>query len=180
MAPSDLIRFWFSDEARARWFDSTPEFDRLLRDRYLDLWELARTGGLTHWASTPEGALALVIVFDQLPLNMFRGEPRCFATEATSREVAAQAIANGLDRDLGPEQQSFLYMPYMHSEDPADQDRSVALFEAAGLLDNLGYAKHHREIVRRFGRFPHRNAILGRENTPEETAWLASPDAFKG
>jgi uncharacterized protein (DUF924 family) len=175
-----LISFWFSDPVRARWFNSTPEFDAMLRAKYLDLWESARAGALSDWESTPDGALALVIVLDQFPLNMFRGDPRSFATEAASRAVAGRAIARGFDQALTPEQQSFLYMPYMHSEDLSDQDRSVALFEAAGLLRNLEFARHHREIVKRFARFPHRNAVLGRSSTPEEQAWLASPDAFKG
>lgn len=175
-----LITFWFSDPVRARWFHSTPEFDAMLRAKYLDLWESARAGALSDWESTPDGALALLIVLDQFPLNMFRGDPRSFATEAASRAVAGRAIARGFDQALTPEQQSFLYMPYMHSEDLSDQDRSVALFEAAGLLRNLEFARHHREIVKRFARFPHRNAVLGRSSTPEEQAWLASPDAFKG
>ncbi len=180
ISAADLNTFWFSEPARARWFDSTPEFDEMLRERFLSLWESARAGALSEWESTPDGALAMVIVLDQLPLNMFRDDPRSFATEAASRAVAGRAIDRGFDRSLTPEQQSFLYMPYMHSEDLSDQDRSVALFEAAGLSRNLEFARHHREIVKRFARFPHRNAILGRSSTPEEQVWLASPDAFKG
>jgi len=180
ISAAELNSFWFSEPARARWFDSTPEFDSMLRTQYLSLWESARAGALSDWESTPQGALALVIVLDQLPLNMFRGDARSFATEAASRAVAGRAIARGFDQALTPEQQSFFYMPFMHSEALSDQDRSVALFEAAGLSHSLEFARHHREIVRRFGRFPHRNAVLGRSSTPEEQAWLASPDAFKG
>jgi len=119
-----------------------------------------------------------VVLLDQMPLNMFRGQPESFSTEAQSREVAGRAIERGLDQSLPDNQKAFLYLPYMHSEALVDQDRSVELFERAGLRENLRWAKHHRGIVRRFGRFPHRNAILGRESTPDEIEWLASPDSF--
>lgn len=121
-----------------------------------------------------------MIVLDQFPLNMFRGTPQAFATEAASRAVADRAIRRGLDLKLEDAERAFLYPPFMHSEHLADQDRSAALFERAGLTANLGWARHHREIVRRFGRFPHRSAILGRTSTPEELAWLASEEAFRG
>jgi len=176
----ELIDFWFSKPARERWFDSTPEFDRQVRERFLSTYEAAAAGELDHWQQTPAGALALVIALDQFPLNMFRGEARSFDTEARSREVAAAAIEQGLDEPLEDEQKAFLYLPFMHSESLADQDRSVALFEAAGLTDNLKWAYHHRDIVRRFGRFPHRNAILGRQSTAEEQAYLNSDEAFTG
>lgn len=176
--PEALLRFWFGDEARPRWFDSTPAFDDLLRDRYLTTWEAARDGALDLWATTPRGALALVIVLDQLPLNMFRGSPRGFETEGASRAIADAAIARDFDRELDDEEKGFLYMPFMHGESPDDQARSVQLFRDAGL--DTRWAEHHQAIVARFGRFPHRNAILGRESTPEEAAWLASDDAFQG
>jgi uncharacterized protein (DUF924 family) len=124
--------------------------------------------------------LALVIVLDQFPLNMFRGQRESFATEAAAREAAVQAIAWGFDQSLTDEQKAFLYLPFMHSEDLADQDRAVALYEGAGLENSLKWARHHRELIRRFGRFPHRNAILGRPSTPEELAYLGSAGAFKG
>ncbi|GAB4359043.1 MAG: DUF924 family protein [Gammaproteobacteria bacterium] len=178
--PQSVIEFWFSETTRPKWFKSTKAFDRALKERYLSLWERARDGGLDHWRETPEGALALVIVLDQFPLNMFRDEPLGFSTEAASRRVAAEAIEKGFDREMSDEQKAFLYLPFMHSESLADQDRSVALFEAAGLNDNLKWARHHREIIRRFGRFPHRNEILGRESSEEEVAYLASKEAFLG
>ncbi len=176
--PEGLLRFWFGDAARPRWFDSTPAFDDLLRDRYMTTWEAARDGALDLWADTPRGALALVIVLDQLPLNLFRGSPRSFETEADARRVADAAIARGFDRELDDEEKGFLYMPFMHGEAPEDQERSLRLFHEAGL--NTHWAEHHRAIIARFGRFPHRNAILGRESTPDERAWLASDDAFLG
>jgi uncharacterized protein (DUF924 family) len=176
--PEALLRFWFGDEARARWFDSTPAFDDLLREHYLTTWEAGRDGALDLWAETPRGALALVIVLDQLPLNMFRGSPLSFETEAASRTIADAAIVQGFDAELDDTEKGFLFMPFMHSESLTDQQRCVELFRDAGL--ETRWAEHHHAIVTRFGRFPHRNAILGRQSTPEEAAWLASDDAFRG
>lgn len=178
--PAEIIAFWFSERVQPLWFNSTAEFDTELREHFLHTCLAALKGELAHWAETPEGALALVICLDQLPLNMFRGEVKSFSGESASRQIAARAIERGFDQSLGDAQKAFLYMPFMHSEDLADQDRVLELFEQAGLLDNLHWAKHHREIVRRFGRFPHRNAILGRASTPEEVAYLASDGAFHG
>ena len=180
MTAKEIVEFWFAGENRRLWFDSNEECDALVGDRFGSTWEQARDGELDHWAETAIGALALVIVLDQFPLNMFRGEPRAWSTEARSREIAAAAIARGLDRELNDEQKVFLYMPYMHSESLADQDRAVELFERAGLHENVRWANHHRDIVQRFGRFPHRNGPLGRASTSEEEAWLASDEAFLG
>ena len=174
----EILDFWFSDAAKPRWFQSTPEFDQSLRKRFLDIFEQAEAGGLRDWSATPDGALALVIVLDQLPLNLFRNQARSFGTEAASREIAAAAIDRGFDQPLTDEGKAFLYLPFMHSEDRRDQDRSIALFEAAGLENNLRFAHHHRDIIARFGRFPHRNAILGRTSTREEIDWLDSPEGF--
>ncbi|MCB1822107.1 MAG: DUF924 domain-containing protein, partial [Candidatus Competibacteraceae bacterium] len=124
--------------------------------------------------------LVPVVVVAQIQLNMFRGQPASFATEAVAREVADRAIAYGFDQQLPPEQRQFLYLPFMHSETRADQERSVRLYEQPGLEDNLRYAHHHRDLIRRFGRFPHRNAIFGRVSTPDELAYLASSEAFHG
>ena len=174
-----IIDFWFTDEARARWFNSSPEFDRQLTEQFLETWQAARRGEL-DWAATPTGALALVIVLDQFPLNMFRGQAESFSTEAMSRDIARVAIDKGFHNELAAQEKVFLFMPYMHSESLADQDHVVTLFEAAGLDENAKWARHHRDIVKRFGRFPHRNAILGRESSAEELAWLESDEAFKG
>jgi len=178
VSPETVLDFWFSAEAASRWFRATATFDTEIRQRFSPTWEAARAGKLGDWEQSALGSLALVVVLDQLPLNMFRGRPECFATEAQSRQVAERAIARGFDRQLDERGKMFLYLPFMHSEVLADQDRAVALFEGAGLTDNLRWARHHREIVRRFGRFPHRNLILGRTSTPEEQTWLASPEAF--
>lgn len=178
--PRDIIEFWFSEEASKRWFDSTESFDRLLRERYLDTWRQAKRGELDHWMETAEGCLALVIILDQLPLNMFRGQAESFATEAQSLEVARVAIERGFDKALTTGQKAFLYMPFMHSENLADQERSLQLFDQPGLESNFRFARHHHEIIRRFGRFPHRNAVLGRESSAAEIEYLNSQQAFKG
>ena len=176
----DVLTFWFSERVKPLWFNSTQEFDDELSEKYLETCQAALNGQLSAWEETPQGALALIICLDQFPLNMFRNQPESFAGEALSRQVAARAIEQGFDQSLDDTQKAFMYMPYMHSEDMADQDKVLELFSNAGLGDNLKWAKHHREIVVRFGRFPHRNAILGRESTPEEIAYLQSDGAFSG
>ena len=176
----EIIAFWYSDEMEKHWFSSTPEIDLQIRERFHELWNRASKGERDEWKSTPGGCLALVILLDQLPLNMYRGEARSFCTEQQAIEITRHAIDQKFDQQLPKERLSFLYMPLMHSEHLADQDLSVQLFQAAGLQANTDFARHHREIVARFGRFPHRNAILGRENTPEESAYLASEEAFHG
>jgi uncharacterized protein (DUF924 family) len=175
-----VLEFWYSAEMRPRWFDSTPALDERIRTEFETLWQQAAAGELDHWQDTPQGALALVIVLDQLPLNMYRGRPEAFATEQRAVAVARQAVERGYDKLIPNDRLMFLYMPLMHSEHLADQDLSVQLFGAAGLVDNLRFAEHHRGIVRRFGRFPHRNAILGRVSSADELDYLASPQAFKG
>jgi uncharacterized protein (DUF924 family) len=178
MTADDILEFWFSEESQARWFDSTPEYDRLVKERFEGAWQQVRNGELADWEETAVGALALVIVLDQMPLNMFRNQPESFSSEEQSRLVARRAIGNGFDIELDDAYMAFFYLPFMHSESLADQDRSVMLFETAGLEANLKWAHSHREIIRRFGRFPHRNKILGRESTAEEIEWLKSPEGY--
>lgn len=180
MTPQTLLDFWFDPAQEKRWFNSTQQFDQQIRDQFESVWRAARDGQQTDWAQSAEGALALVILLDQMPLNMYRGLAESFGTEAQAREVAGRAIDKRFDMQLADSGKAFLYMPFMHSEDMTDQDRSVALYDAAGLKDNLKFAEHHRDIVRRLGRFPHRNTILGRISTPEEVDWLASDEAFHG
>ncbi|WP_281250607.1 DUF924 family protein [Thioalkalivibrio denitrificans] len=151
-----------------------------MRERFEPLWRQAAAGELDYWGESARGALALAILLDQFPLNMYRNRPESFATERKARSVADAAIERGFDQQLEPEEQAFLYMPFMHSEDLADQERSVELFSRPGLEHNRRWARHHRDIVARFGRFPHRNPILGRESTEEEQAWLDSDDAYRG
>jgi|GEM_PF-206620 len=178
--PADVLEFWLSGTTRKYWFNATEAFDREIRERFLETWRAAERGELSHWESSPEGAVALTIVLDQFPLNLFRGRPEAFSTEARAREVAGRAIDRGLDRELDGAHKGFLYLPFMHSEDLDEQNRCVALYQRAGLTDSLKWARHHREIVRRFGRFPHRNVILGRRNTDEEEAYLNSSKGFRG
>ncbi|MFV2056938.1 MAG: DUF924 family protein [Thiohalomonadales bacterium] len=175
-----LIDLWFDPKVKPLWYNSTQAFDSQLRQDYLELYHSALTSNLQHWQETALGSLALVILLDQIPLNIFRGEAECFAAEQVSRDVATDAITRGFDKALNGEQKAFLYLPFMHSEDISDQDKSLALFKEAGLNDNLKYAEHHRDIILRFGRFPHRNSILGRVNSKAETEYLASENAFLG
>ena len=179
-SPQKILDFWYAEEMQPRWFASTPELDAAIRQNYESLWCRAVAGELDDWKSTPEGSLALVIVLDQFPLNMFRGQALSFSSEQQAVATARYAVAQGYDQRLPKERRGFLYMPLMHSENPADQDLSVELFEQAGLENNLRFARHHRELIRKYGRFPHRNAILGRKSTPEELAYLASKEAFLG
>jgi len=178
--PQEILDFWFSDEVRKLWFKSTPEFDALLRERFEALCARAQQGELDGWLQSAEGCLALVIVLDQFPLNMFRGQAQSFASEAQSREVARLAIDKGFDRDLDPRSRAFLYMPFMHSEVFADQQLALQLFAQPGLEDNLRFARHHHDIVEKFGRFPHRNTALGRESSESEIEYLNSKEAFSG
>lgn len=180
MTPNVVLDFWFSPKVKAHWFDSTPELDGEIRLRFQSLWESASNGEVSDWQDSAAGALALVIVLDQFPLNMFRNLPAAFKTEQQAVAITKQAIASGFDSALKGAQLAFLYMPLMHSESIEDQDLSVSLYEATGLTENAKFACHHRDIVRRFGRFPHRNAILGRESRAEEIAYLESPSAFTG
>ncbi len=175
-----VIKFWFAAGMEKRWFRATPELDAEIRERFEPMWQAAAGGRLHAWEDSPDGSLALVIVFDQFPLNMYRGTAKAFTTEGDAIRVARQAVKRGHDAALHGAQKAFLYMPLMHSEDLADQDESVRLYAAAGLGENLRFAEHHRDLIRRFGRFPHRNAILGRESSAAELAYLASKEAFTG
>jgi uncharacterized protein (DUF924 family) len=176
----ELINFWFSEAVSKHWYNSTKAFDRALLEAYEQTWLDAKQARLDHWQQSAEGSLALVILLDQLPLNMFRGQAKCFTTEAQSRDVAGAAIEKGFDRELAVNQVSFLYMPFMHSEDLDDQALGVKLFDKPGLENNYRFARHHHGIVERFGRFPHRNKILGRQSTDAEIEYLNSKQGFQG
>lgn len=167
---SAVVAFW-REAGPARWFAKDPGFDHRFRERFLDAHENAARGELDAWASTPEGALALLILLDQFPRNAFRGTPRMFATDARARALADASLARGFDRLVEPELAVFFYLPFSHSEDIADQERAVSLAEWLGGRE-LSYAQLHRDVIRRFGRFPHRNPILGREMRPDEQGYL--------
>lgn len=167
-----VLAFWFADSAR--WWKKDPAFDAEVRDRFTALHQAIERGERESWLETATGTLAYVIVLDQLSRNMFRGTARMFASDPRARAAVRRALERGDDAELSPDERAFLFMPLMHSEDIADQDRSVALFAHAS-PEQLRFAVQHRDIVRRFGRFPHRNALLGRESTPEERAFLMQP-----
>lgn len=168
--PSDVVAFW-REAGPERWFAKDEAFDRQFRERGLALHDAAARGNLDAWGDTPEGALALVLLLDQFPRNAFRDTPRMFATDDKALGVASAAIAAGHDRAIAEDLRTFFYLPFEHSEDPDDQERAVALFTPLG-GEVLTYAEIHRDVIRRFGRFPHRNRILGRETTPEEQRFL--------
>ena len=176
----ELIEFWFSEETSKHWFNSTKKFDQTLIDTYEDTWVEAKQERLDHWQQSAAGSLALIIVLDQLPLNMFRGQAKCFSTEAHSREVARAAIEKDFDQELPSNQKSFMYMPFMHSEDLDDQAMAVKLFNKSGLESNYRFARHHYNIIERFGRFPHRNKVLGRKSSDAEIEYLNSREGFQG
>jgi uncharacterized protein (DUF924 family) len=165
-----VVPFW--RDASAHWFSKSTAFDDDFRGRFLALYELAAGGGLDAAAVTPEAALGLVILLDQFPRNSFRGTPRMVATDPLARAHAVRAIDAGFDAAIERELRGFFYLPLSHAEDLADQERAVILNRAFD-ADWLRSAQEHCDIVRRFGRFPHRNAILGRASTPEEVAFLA-------
>jgi uncharacterized protein (DUF924 family) len=180
VTPQDIINFWYASDISTQWFNSTQSLDMRILNEYESLWQQARDGKLESWQFTPEGCLALAIILDQFPLNMFRGKPESFSTESKAIEVSKWAISRDFDKQLPTDQVAFLYMPLMHSENMDDQNLSAMKFEAAGLKNNARFSRHHRGIVERFGRFPHRNKILGRESSQEEIDWLASDEAFTG
>ncbi len=171
VSPAVILAFWRA-AGSDRWYSCDDAFDADLRRRFLGLWQKAAAGELSCWEATDDGALALVIVLDQFPRNMFRGDARAYCSDALALGVASRAIARGADQRVAADLLEFLYLPLMHSEHLADQERCVELFRNTANADNLRYAEDHADIIRRFGRFPHRNAVLGRITTPEEQAFL--------
>jgi uncharacterized protein (DUF924 family) len=168
---ADVVAFW-REAGPKRWFEKDDAFDAEIRQRFLAVHEAAAAGQLTDWEQSAQGALALLILLDQFPRNMFRGEARAFATDPLARSIAAGALVGGFDAEAAREMRGFFYLPFEHSELLADQERSVAFYTAAGDADGLKWAKLHADIIRRFGRFPHRNAVLSRATTPDEQAFL--------
>ncbi|GAA0746248.1 DUF924 domain-containing protein [Ideonella azotifigens] len=175
--PSEVVGFWQA-AGRKRWFSKSTSFDAEFKQRFLPAHEAALRGYLIGWSLTAEGALALVLLLDQFPRNAFRDTPRAYETDALARETADQAIAKGFDRQVEELLRPFFYMPFMHSEHLADQQRCVALCAGVDASTQRAAVKH-RVIIARFGRFPHRNAVLGRVSTPEEITFLAD-GGFKG
>jgi uncharacterized protein (DUF924 family) len=170
-SPGEIIAFW-TEAGPQRWFAKDAAFDAAIRERFLSTYAAAAAGRLAAWEATPEGSLALVIVLDQFPRNMFRGSARAFATDGEALAAAERAIARGHDTRVPPALRGFFYLPHQHAEDLAVQERGVALYRAAGDAEGRKWAELHADIIRRFGRFPHRNILLGRSTTPEEQAFL--------
>ncbi len=170
-SPEAVLAFW-REAGSEKWFKKDAAFDDAIRERFLATYEAAAARTLAHWGDTAEGALALVIVLDQFPRNMFRGSGRAFAADHLAREVADAALVRGFDLALPLTGRQFFYLPFEHSEVLADQERCCALFHATGDAELAKWAELHADIIRRFGRFPHRNAALGRVSTSEEQAFL--------
>jgi uncharacterized protein (DUF924 family) len=187
-SPAAVLEFWFADGPdtwRDAWFKPDAAFDAAIAEKFAATLETAANGTHDSWAASAPGALALAIVLDQLPRNLFRGTARAFATDARALAVARATVARRHDLALAPTQRVFLYLPFEHSEVPADQELSCALFE--GLRDDprfsllngaIDYAWRHRAVIQKFGRYPHRNAALGRASTAPESAWLAAGGGF--
>ncbi len=183
-----ILLFWFGRpdaegrySSREAWWQKDPAFDEEIRSRYLTPYGRAVTGELDPMAQTAEGALALILLLDQFPRNMFRGDPACYASDEQARTIATQALDAGFDQTMPAVWRQFIYMPFEHSEHLADQDLSVSLFESLpkqpGRVKAVASAHRHQEIVALFGRFPHRNEILGRDSTPEELEFLKQPNS---
>ena len=176
--PQDVRDFWFQQERKA-WFDKNPAFDEEIRRRFLSLYELGAAGKLSDWKQNPAGCLALAILFDQFPRNMFRGSAKAFAADPLALAAARVIQDNGWDKAMTPDERMFAYLPFEHSEAPADQERCLALMKEIAVFPETAdlpkWAEAHLVIIRRFGRFPHRNAALGRASTPEEAEFLKQP-----
>jgi uncharacterized protein (DUF924 family) len=176
--PEDVISFW-REAGPDRWFSKDETFDQACRDRFIPTYEAAARGDLNEWELTPEGSLAVILLLDQFPRNMFRGRRETYRTDPVALMAADRAVERGFDAKVEPAFRRFFYLPFMHSESLRHQERSVSLNEALGDAESIKWARHHHDIVARFGRFPHRNAILGRETTPEEEAFLRESE-FRG
>ena len=173
--PADILDFWFSEIQPAQWWNKSDDFDRLIATRFGAVLQAAARCELYAWRATPAGRLAEVIVLDQFSRNINRGEAQAFVNDALALGLAQEAVAAGADRLLAPAERAFLYMPYMHSESAAIHALAVRLFATPGMEGNLDFERRHQAVIERFGRYPHRNAVLGRSSTPEELAFLSEP-----
>ncbi len=174
--PIEVLDFWLKDLEPKDWYSGEADLDALIRDRFLEIWQAARDGGIEHWVENPAGALAYIVICDQFSRNINRGKPEAFATDPQARAAAAKALAIGWDIEVPEPERQFFYMPFEHSEDPEDQALAVRLMEErlSSAPEMALHAKVHQEMIRRFGRFPLRNEALGRESTPEELAFIDS------
>ena len=172
---ADVLRFWFDEATPQQWFAKDTAFDAAIRTRFAALHAQAAQGELWHWRGDAQGRLAEILVLDQFSRNLHRGTPAAFAQDGMALVLAQELVASGQDRALPPAQRAFAYMPYMHSESAAIHAQSVQLFAQPGLEGNLRFALQHQAIIERFGRYPHRNAVLGRASSDEELAFLREP-----
>ncbi|AFZ19488.1 hypothetical protein Mic7113_3770 [Allocoleopsis franciscana PCC 7113] len=182
----EILDFWFGQpdedgygKSRKIWFIKNPEFDEEVRSRFLPTYQQAAAGELDSWKASPHTCLALILLLDQFPRNLFRGQPQAFATDSLALAYAQHAVANGFDQELLPIQRQFIYLPFEHSENLAHQHQCLELFstlkDEPECVSGIDYAHRHFQVIERFGRFPHRNQILGRETTPEEGEFLKQP-----
>jgi uncharacterized protein (DUF924 family) len=178
IATSESVLSFWREAGYDKWFKRDDAFDSAIRDKFTPTYDAAAAGKLSSWEATADGALALCIVLDQFPRNMFRGDARTYAADPLARGVANRALKRGYDQDVPDEMRGFFFLPFMHSEELVDQERCVQLYREAESAD-LKYAEQHRDIIRRFGRFPHRNAMLGRDTTAEEQKFL-DEGGFRG
>jgi len=170
-----VLHFWFEESSPRQWFQKDDDFDKEIRKRFGKLHAQVASGELSGWRDTARGRLAEVIVLDQFSRNLYRDQAQAFAYDGMALVLAQEAVAAGADRELSPAQRAFLYMPYMHSESAGIHVEAVRLFSQPGLEVNLDFELKHKAIIDRFGRYPHRNAVLGRDSTPEELAFLQQP-----
>ncbi|ENU99928.1 DUF924 domain-containing protein [Acinetobacter variabilis] len=173
----DILDFWFSPETQPNWFAKSDQFDQSLKEKFGDILEQASKAELWSWRKNADGRLAEILVLDQFSRNIFRDTPGAFAQDSLALALAQEAISQDLDKQLSPEQRSFLYMPFMHSESKLIHEFALKLFQRLGNPENLEYEIKHKIIIDRFGRYPHRNQILGRESTEEELSFLTQPDS---
>lgn len=178
MRADEIINFW-RDAGAKRWFGKDQSFDDMCEIGFEDMCDKAARGELDQWMQSANGALALMLLLDQMPRNIHRGEAQAYAGDEHARKLASLAIGEGYDQQVGEPLQQFFYTPFMHSESLDDQNRAVELYQALPADDADKWALHHHRIIEQFGRFPHRNAILGRKSTAEEQAWL-DQGGFKG
>ncbi|WP_188151888.1 DUF924 family protein [Teredinibacter waterburyi] len=175
MTSNDIIEFWFSEIDKSKWFAKDEIFDQDIRSRFSEIHVKAARGELWTWRSGALGSLAEIIVLDQFSRNMYRGKPESFLFDPLALALSQFSISNGFDSELSAEQRSFLYMPFMHSESPIVHVEAVTLFTKLGIKSNLDFELRHKAIIDKFGRYPHRNEVLGRKSTPAEKAFLLKP-----
>lgn len=177
-SPDEVLNYWFSEAIEAAWFSQSDAVDQEIADHFTQIYDAARNGELSGWRDQARDALALTIVLDQFPRNLFRGSPRSFESDSLALANSKHAIDAGFDAQLSKKERAFFYLPFMHSEKIDDQQRCITLYEELGNSNGLDFAHQHANIIKRFGRFPHRNAVLGRQTTAEEAEFLKEHSGF--